>query len=149
MQVTILLFTNQHIAKRSAKFRGKPAMRREVLSKVAGAPGKDAVFKTRMGRAGMQKQRVEFLKSKLLIAADDFSLGVGLREIVMEPASITIGHDAFLILGARSVESSGHHRIVWIEYLLRIDGQHIVPILTTWDVQSGRNVSTSISGSFL
>src|SRR4051812_20000714 len=103
MQMAVLLFTNQHIAQSNSELCRKPSVWGKVLGKVACTPRQDAKFKASMRRAGMQQQCVEFLHGELLIAANDLCLRVLYGEVMVKPASVTIGHDAFLILGARCI----------------------------------------------
>src|SRR5947209_19852320 len=107
--MAVLLFTNQHVTQRNSELRRKPSVRREVLRKIASAPRQDAELETGVGGAGMQQQRIEFLHRELLIAADGLGFCVLHREVMMEPAAVAVSHDAFLVFGARSVESGRHH----------------------------------------
>src|SRR5579884_3201608 len=68
---------------------------------------------------------------------------------MMQPATLTIRHDAFLVLGARGIEGGCDHRIKRIENLLGIDAEHVAPVLAAAHVETRRHVAARIRRGFL
>src|SRR5215469_10311236 len=68
---------------------------------------------------------------------------------MMQPAASAIGHDAFLILSARSIECGRDHGVLRIENLLWIDSEHVAPIFPAAHVESWRHIGVAACGNFL
>src|SRR5689334_17174643 len=59
---------------------------------------------------------------------------------MMQPAALTVGHDAFLVLGASGIQRGRNHRIIRIENRLWINTEHVAPVLTAAHVETRRHV---------
>ena len=125
----IALFAHQHSAQQCAVLGGKPAVRREVVAKVAVAPGANLELETGVGRAGVEQEGVELIQRLHLIAANSLRHGVFDGEVVVQELAIGVGHNAFGILGLRSVQSRRHARIVRIERGFGHNGEQIAPVV--------------------
>src|SRR3990172_2865740 len=109
------LLANHHVPKKGTELCRKPTVWRQIHPKISRTPGKDRKLKPCMRRTRVHEQRIELFDRYLLVTANYLCVRIFDREIMMQPASIAIRHNPFLIFGACCIQRCRHHRVVWIK----------------------------------
>ena len=163
------VLAHQHVSQKLVEPCGAPAMGRIVVMEIAVAPGPDVVFKTGVGAAGMDEERVEVgdhftihserqqglqhLESLVMVEYGVLGLRpigslciLGLADL---ECIVLVSHDPFLIgIVAHGLDCLPDHRIASRNHTERIDtARGVLPVHAGERiVQPGRDIAVGEVG---